>query len=343
MVGVGKGAELGILIRGAEYLERAEKLNVVVFDKTGTLTKGEPEVTEIVSVNSVSESEIIQLAAIAEKGSEHPLAEAILKRANMAGLAIPHAEAFEAVPGHGVKVKSQEREILIGNRRLMKEMGIDIQDKESVISGLEEKGNTVMLVAADKKFIGLIAVADTLKENAEDVVKGLKDEGIQVVMLTGDNEKTARAIGSKVGIERIVANVLPGEKSKVIKELQAEGKVVAMVGDGVNDAPALTQADLGIAIGAGTNVAIESAGIILVKNDPRDIPKIIRLSKLTYSKMIQNLFWATGYNVVALPLAAGVLASKGIVLQPALAAVFMSLSTVIVALNALLLKKSKLQ
>ncbi|HBG91930.1 MAG TPA: heavy metal translocating P-type ATPase [Nitrospiraceae bacterium] len=336
MVGVGKGAELGILIRGAEYLERAEKLNVVVFDKTGTLTKGEPEVTEIVSVNSVSESEIIQLAAIAEKGSEHPLAEAILKRANMAGLAIPHAEAFEAVPGHGVKVKSQEREILIGNRRLMKEMGIDIQDKESVISGLEEKGNTVMLVAADKKFIGLIAVADTLKENAEDVVKGLKDEGIQVVMLTGDNEKTARAIGSKVGIERIVANVLPGEKSKVIKELQAEGKVVAMVGDGINDSPALAQADIGIAIGSGSDVAKETGGIILVRDDLRDVIKSIKLSRKTMRKIKQNLFWAFIYNTVGIPIAAFGL------LNPIIAAAAMALSSLSVVSNSALLKRVKI-
>lgn len=336
MVGVGKGAELGILIRGAEYLERAEKLNVVVFDKTGTLTKGEPEVTEIVSVNSVSESEIIQLAAIAEKGSEHPLAEAILKRANMAGLAIPDVEAFEAVPGHGVKVKSQGREILIGNRRLMKDMGIDIQDKESVISGLEEKGNTVMLVAADKKFIGLIAVADTLKENAEDVVKGLKGEGIQVVMLTGDNEKTARAIGSKVGIEIIVANVLPGEKAKVIKELQAEGKVVAMVGDGINDSPALAQADIGIAIGSGSDVAKETGGIILVRDDLRDVIKSIKLSRKTMRKIKQNLFWAFIYNTVGIPIAAFGL------LNPIIAAAAMALSSLSVVSNSALLKRVKI-
>lgn len=332
MVGVGKGAELGILIRGAEYLERAEKLNTVVFDKTGTLTKGEPEVTEIVSVNSVSESEIIQLAAIAEKGSEHPLAEAILKRANMTGLAIPDAEAFEAIPGHGVKVTSQGKEILIGNRRLMKDFDIGIQDKETVISGLEEKGNTVMLVARDKKFIGLIAVADTLKENAEGVVKGLKAEGIQVVMLTGDNEKTARAIGAKVGIERIVANVLPGEKSKVIKELQAEGKVVAMVGDGINDSPALAQADIGIAIGSGSDVAKETGGIILVRDDLMDVIKSIKLSRKTMRKIKQNLFWAFIYNAVGIPIAAFGL------LNPIIAAAAMALSSLSVVTNSALLK-----
>jgi Cu+-exporting ATPase len=336
MVGVGKGAELGILIRGAEYLERAEKLNAVVFDKTGTLTRGEPEVTEIVSVNGVSESEIIQLAAIAEKGSEHSLAEAVLKRANMAGLAIPAAEAFEAIPGHGVKVTSQGREILIGNRRLMKDIGIDIQDKESVISGLEEKGNTVMLVAADKKFIGLIAVADTVKEYAEEVVIGLKNEGIQVVMLTGDNEKTARAIGAKVGIERIVANVLPGEKAKVIKELQAEGKVVAMVGDGINDSPALAQSDIGIAIGSGSDVAKETGGIILVRDDLRDVIKGIKLSRKTMRKIKQNLFWAFIYNSVGIPIAAFGL------LNPIIASAAMALSSLSVVTNSALLKGVKI-
>lgn len=336
MVGVGKGAELGILIRGAEYLERAEKLNAVVFDKTGTLTKGEPEVTEIVSVNSVSESEIIELAATAEKGSEHPLAEAILKRANMTGLAIPDAEAFEAIPGHGVKVKSAGREILIGNRRLMKDFDIGIQDKETVISALEEKGNTVMLVARDKKLVGLIAVADTLKENAEDVVRGLKAEGIQVVMLTGDNERTAKAIGSKAGIDRIVANVLPGEKAKVIKDLQAEGKIVAMVGDGINDSPALAQAEIGIAIGSGSDVAKETGGIILVRDDLRDVIKGIKLSRKTMRKIKQNLFWALIYNTVGIPIAAFGL------LNPIIAAAAMALSSLSVVSNSALLKRVKI-
>ncbi len=332
MVGVGKGAELGILIRGAEYLERAEKLNAVVFDKTGTLTKGEPEVTEIVSVDSVSESEIIQLAAIAEKGSEHPLAEAITKRARMAGLSIPDAETFEAIPGHGVRVKSQGKEILIGNRRLMKEYDVGIQDKETVISGLEEKGNSVMIVARDKRLIGLIAVADTLKDNAEDVVMGLKTEGIEVIMLTGDNENTAKAIGSKAGIERIVANVLPGEKSKVIKELQAEGKVVAMVGDGINDSPALAQADIGMAIGSGSDIAKETGGIILVRDDLRDVIKGIKLSRKTMRKIKQNLFWAFIYNTVGIPVAAFGL------LNPIIAAAAMALSSLSVVTNSALLK-----
>ena len=336
MVGVGKGAELGILIRGAEYLERAEKLNAVVFDKTGTLTKGEPEVTGIVPEPGVTSDDVLQLAAIAEKGSEHPLAEAILKRANMTGLAIPDAEAFEAIPGHGVKVTSQGREILIGNRRLMKDLGLDIQDKESIISGLEEKGNTVMLVARDKKFVGLIAVADTLKENAEDVVKGLKDESIQVIMLTGDNERTAKAIGSKVGIDRIISNVLPGDKAKVIKEIQAQGKVVAMVGDGINDSPALAQADIGIAIGSGSDVAKETGGIILVRDDLRDVIRGIRLSRATMRKIKQNLFWAFIYNSVSIPIAA-----LGF-LNPIIAAAAMALSSLSVVTNSALLKGVKI-
>ena len=336
MVGVGKGAEMGILIRSAEYLERAEKLNAVVFDKTGTLTKGEPEVTGIVSADSVSESEIIKLGAIAEKGSEHPLAEAIIRRATMAGVSIPDAETFEAVPGYGVKAMYQGREILIGNRRLMEEKGISIKDKEAIISGLEEKGNTVMIVAADKKLSGFIAVADTLKENASDVVRGLKDEGVEVIMLTGDNERTAKAIGLKVGIEKIISNVLPGDKAKVIKELQAEGKVAAMVGDGINDSPALAQADIGIAIGSGSDVAKETGGIILVRDDLRDVIKGIKLSRATMRKIKQNLFWAFIYNSIGIPLAA-----LGF-LNPMIAAAAMALSSLSVVTNSALLKRLKI-
>jgi Cu+-exporting ATPase len=335
MVGVGKGAELGILIRGGEYLERAEKLNAVVFDKTGTLTKGEPEVTEIVTFDG-SEEDIIFLAAVAEKGSEHPLAEAIIKRANMMGLSIPDAEAFEAIPGHGVKVNVNRKEILIGNRRLMKDRGIPLEDKEPIISRLEEKGNTVMIVAEDNKLKGLVAVADTLKEFAEDVVKGLKAEGVQVIMLTGDNERTAKAIGAKVGIDRIIANVLPGDKAKVIKELQAEGKVVAMVGDGINDSPALAQADIGIAIGSGSDVAKETGGIILVRDDLRDVIKSIRLSRATMRKIKQNLFWAFFYNTAAIPVAA-----LGL-LNPIIAAAAMSISSLSVVTNSALLKGVKI-
>lgn len=336
MVGVGKGAELGILIRGAEYLERAEKLKAVVFDKTGTLTKGEPEVTDIVPMPDVKDEDVLQLAAIAEKGSEHPLAEAIMKRADMMGIEILDADSFEAVPGHGVKVKAQGKEIVIGNRRLMRNVGIDIKDKETVISGLEEKGNTVMIVAMDGRLIGFIAVADTLKENAGDVIKGLKDEKVEVVMLTGDNERTAKAIGAKAGIERIISNVLPGDKARVIKELQAEGKVVAMVGDGINDSPALAQADIGIAIGSGSDVAKETGGIILVRDDLRDVIKGIRLSRATMRKIKQNLFWAFIYNSIGIPIAAFGL------LNPIIAAAAMALSSLSVVTNSALLKGVKI-
>ena len=335
MVGVGKGAELGILIRGGEYLERAEKLNAVVFDKTGTLTKGEPEVTAVVTFDG-SEKRVILSAAVAEKGSEHPLAEAIVKRADMMGLSLPDAEAFEAIPGHGVKVTFNGKEILIGNRRLMKDRGISLEDKEITISDLEEKGNTVMIVAEDNKLMGLIAVADTLKEHAEDVVKGLKAEGVQVIMLTGDNERTAKAIGTKVGIDRIIANVLPADKAKVIKQLQSEGKVVAMVGDGINDSPALAQSDIGIAIGSGSDVAKETGGIILVKDDLRDVMKSIKLSRATMRKIKQNLFWAFFYNTAAIPIAA-----LGL-LNPIIAAAAMSISSLSVVTNSALLKGVKI-
>jgi len=335
MVGVGKGAELGILIRGAEYLERAEKLNAVVFDKTGTLTKGEPEVTGIITFD-LREEDLLLSAATAEKGSEHPLAEAILRKAEMAGLSIPDAEAFEAIPGHGVRVSINGKEVLIGNRRLMKDKGVRIEEKEQVIAGLEEKGNTVMLVAEDGQLRGMIAVADTVKENAEEVVKGLQSEGVQVIMLTGDNEKTARAIGAQVGIERIIANVLPGDKAKIIKELQLEGKVVAMVGDGINDSPALAQSDIGIAIGSGSDVAKETGGIILVKDDLRDVIMSIKLSKATMRKIKQNLFWAFFYNTAAIPMAAFGL------LNPIIAAAAMSISSLSVVTNSALLKRVKI-
>src|SRR4030043_154818 len=335
MVGVGKGAEMGILIRGGEYLERAEKLNAVVFDKTGTLTKGEPEVTEVITFDG-SEEDVILSASIAEKGSEHPLAEAIIKRAKMLGLSIPDAEAFEAIPGHGVKVTFDGKEILIGNRRLMKDMGISTEDKEAVISGLEEKGNTVMIVTEDNKLKGFIAVADTLKEHAEDVVRGLKAEGVQVIMLTGDNERTAKALGAKVGIDTIIANVLPGDKAKVVKELQAEGKVVAMGGDGINDSPALAQSDIGIAIGSGSDVAKETGGIILVKDDLRDVIKSIKLSRATMKKIKKNLFWAFFSNAAAIPIAA-----LGF-LNPIIAAAAMSISSLSVLTNSALLKRVKI-
>lgn len=343
MVGVGKGAENGILIRGAEYLEKAEKLNAIVFDKTGTLTKGEPEVTEIVPflndghiTKKDGSEKVLRLAAIAEKSSEHPLAEAMLKRANMMGLDLPDPETFEAIPGHGIRIRFDGKEVLIGNKRLARENRISIEEKEPIISALEEKGNTVIIVAEENKPLGLIAVADTLKEQAEGVVKGLKDEGIEVIMLTGDNERTAKAIGLKAGIDRIIANVLPGDKAKVIKELQSEGKVVGMVGDGINDSPALAQADIGIAIGSGSDVAKETGGIILLRDNLEDVIKSIRLSRATMRKIKQNLFWAFIYNSIGIPIAA-----LGL-LNPIIAAAAMAISSLSVVSNSATLKMAKI-
>jgi len=336
MVGVGKGAEMGILIRGAEYLERAAKLTTVIFDKTGTLTRGEPEVTGIIAEPGVTDEEVLQLAAIAEKGSEHPLGEAIIKRATMMGLSIPDAETFEAVPGHGIKVRILGNDVFIGNRRLMETVKIAIENRESTIAALEERGNTVMIVAKSGQLVGLIAVADTLKEHAAEVVSGLKNEKVDVVMLTGDNERTAKAIGSRVGITSIIANVLPGDKARVVKELQAQGKVVAMVGDGINDSPALAQADIGIAIGSGSDVAKETGGIILVSDDLRDVIRGIKLSRATMRKIKQNLFWAFIYNSIGIPIAA-----FGF-LNPIVAAAAMALSSLSVVTNSALLKRVKI-
>lgn len=336
MVGVGKGAEMGILIRGAEYLERAAKLNCVVFDKTGTLTKGEPEVTGVIPVAGVTEEDLLVTAAIAEKGSEHPLGEAILKKVRSSGATIPDAERFEAVPGHGVKAFYKGVEIIIGNRRLMNDIKVDIGQNEAEIVRLEEAGNTVMLVARQGALYGFIAVADTIKDHAADVVRELKKERIEVIMLTGDNERTAKAIAAQAGVDKVIANVLPGGKAAVIKELQAAGKVVAMVGDGINDAPALAQADIGIAIGSGSDVAKETGGIILVRDDLRDVARGIRLARATMRKIKQNLFWAFAYNTVGIPIAAFGL------MNPILAAAAMALSSLSVVTNSALLKRVRL-
>ncbi len=336
MVGVGKGAEAGILIRGGEYLERAQKLTTVVFDKTGTLTKGEPSVTDIV-VFGVSEDDVLKYASIAEKGSEHPLAEAILKAARMKGIDVPDPESFEAVPGHGVKVGYKGETVLLGNRRLMEKNGIAVGSFEDKLKTLEEQGKTAMLIASKNNILGIIAVADTLKDNSLAAIKALKNEGIEVIMLTGDNERTAKAIAGQIGIEKVIANVLPGEKAGVIKGLQAAGKAVAMVGDGINDAPALAQADIGIAIGSGSDVAKETGGIILIKDDVRDVVAGIRLSRATMRKIKQNLFWAFIYNTVGIPIAA-----LGF-LNPIIAAAAMALSSLSVVANSATLKAFKIE
>jgi len=337
LAGVGKGAEYGVLIRSGEYVENARKLTTVVFDKTGTLTKGEPSVTEILAFKGYKEVEVLEFAAVAEKGSEHPLAEAVVKAANKAGLNIPDAESFEAIPGHGVKSSLRGKEILLGNRRLMKDNEVDIEMSiESHLARLEEQGKTAMLLSISDEIVGIVAASDTPKENALEAISQLKRMGLEIVMLTGDNERTAKAIAMQLGIDTVVADVLPWEKVEVIKRLKSEGKVVAMVGDGVNDAPSLAQADIGIAIGSGTDIAKEAGGIILIKDDLRDVARGIILSKATMRKIKQNLFWAFIYNMISIPIAA-----VGM-LSPIIAAGAMAFSSLFVVTNSATLKLQKL-
>jgi Cu+-exporting ATPase len=337
MVGVGKGAEAGILIRGGEHLERARQINTVVFDKTGTLTKGEPELTDIITTSKFSEDEALRYAAMAEKGSEHPLGEAIVNGAIQKSLDIPNPSSFEAVPGHGIKVIFKKKIVLLGNRRLMKKNGIETEEIENTMKELEDNGKTAMILAVDGNISAIVAVADTIKANSAKAISELKKIGIETAMLTGDNEITANVVAKKVGIDRVIANVLPGEKAKVIKDLQGEGKVVAMVGDGINDAPALAQADIGIALGSGSDVAKETGGIVLIKDDIMDVVKAVKLSKLTMRKIKQNLGWALGYNTAAIPIAA-----LGF-LNPIIAAAAMSASSLSVVTNAATLKFAKLK
>ncbi len=339
MVGTGKGAENGILIKGGEALERAQKLDTIVFDKTGTLTKGEPALTDVIAIKGMQD-EVLRLAAIAEKGSEHPLGEAILKGAKARGIDVPDAEGFKAIPGRGVEAKYEGKRILIGTRKLMIENGFDITSQNGRMEEFEHDGKTAILVSEDNELAGIIAVADTLKETSVDAVRTLHEMGLTVAMITGDNRRTADAIAKQVGIDRVLSEVLPEDKALEIKKLQAEGRKVAMVGDGINDAPALVQSDVGIAIGSGTDVAIESAQIVLIKNDVRDVAKAIRLSRLTLAKIKQNLFWAFFYNTVGIPIAAGIL--YPFLLNPAIAAAAMATSSVSVTMNTLLMKRIKL-
>jgi Cu+-exporting ATPase len=355
MVGVGKGAENGILIKSGEALETAHKLQAVVFDKTGTLTRGEPEVTDIVAVSSlvcnpssvsketetIGEGELLRLAAVAEKNSEHPLGEAIVRRAKERQLEVVDTEFFNAIPGYGVEVKHDGKSVLLGNRKLMEKNSIDITQLEEKMTALEEDGKTAMLVAVDGEAAGLIAVADTLMDYSIDAVKILQRMDLEVIMITGDNERTAKAIARQVGMNRVLEEVLPEDKAFEIKRLQLEGKVVAMVGDGINDAPALAQADIGIAVGSGTDVALETGDIVLVKNDLRDVVISIQLSRATMSKIRQGLFWAFAYNTILIPVAAGALQPLGILLDPIFAAAAMAFSSVTVVTNASLLKRFK--
>ncbi|MBD7913432.1 heavy metal translocating P-type ATPase [Clostridium cibarium] len=341
MVGTGKGAENGVLIKGGEALETTYKLNTVVFDKTGTITEGKPMVTDII-VDEISEEEIIILAASAEKGSEHPLGEAIVKGAEEKGLKLKEIEKFNALPGHGIEVKIENKNILLGNKKLMLDKNIIIDKFNAKSDKFAEEGKTPMYIAIDGELKGIIAVADIVKENSKKAIENLKNLGIKVAMITGDNKKTAEAIARQVGIDLVLAEVLPEDKANEVAKLQEQGYKVAMVGDGINDAPALAKADIGIAIGSGTDVAIESADIVLMKSDLTDVATAIKLSKATIKNIKENLGWAFGYNVLGIPVAMGVLhIFGGPLLNPMIAAGAMSLSSVSVLLNALRLRKFK--
>ncbi len=342
MVGTGKGAEYGILIKSGVALETAHKINTVILDKTGTITEGKPEVTDIVPAAGITKEKLLQIAASGEKGSEHPLGEAIVRAAERDNLEFLKVDNFTAIPGHGIKVIIDGQPTLIGNRKLMEDNNIPLGELEAESERLAKEGKTPMFVAISGNIAGIIAVADVVKESSAKAIKKLKGMGLEVVMITGDNLNTAQAIAKQVGIDRVLADVLPQDKADEVKKLQAEGKRVAMVGDGINDAPALAQADIGIAIGSGTDVAMESADIVLMKSDLMDVPTAIQLSKSTIRNIKQNLFWAFGYNVAGIPIAAGVLhIFGGPLLNPMFAAAAMSLSSVSVVSNALRLKRFK--
>ena len=334
MVGTGKGAEIGVLVKSAEHLESAHRVGTVVLDKTGTITKGEPEVTDIVvAAGNYSEDELLQLAATAERGSEHPLGEAIVNGAKAKGLPLGETSHFNAIPGHGIEVEIEHKNILIGNKKLMRQRNVSIEAILEQMEMLEGQGKTAMLMAVNGQLAGMIAVADTVKETSAEAIKRLKAMGIEVIMITGDNKRTADAIAKQVGVDRVLAEVLPEDKSAEVEKLKQEGKVVAMVGDGINDAPALVAAHIGIAIGTGTDVAIEAADVTLMRGDLMGIVDTIRLSKATMRKIRQNLFWAFAYNIILIPVAA-----LGL-LNPVLAGAAMAFSSVSVVGNTLFLRR----
>lgn len=342
MVGTGKGAENGVLIKSGEALESAQKIQTVIFDKTGTITEGKPKVTDIMSYAQYPADEVLRLAASAEVGSEHPLGEAIVVAAQERNLQLDEVNDFQAIPGYGIRVSIKQAVVLLGNEKLMREQGIDVADREAVANELANDGKTPMFIASAGKLIGIIAVADTIKTSSIDAIAKLHQMGISVAMITGDNTRTATAIAKQVGIDRVFSEVLPEAKAIEVKRLQAEGQIVAMVGDGINDAPALAQADIGIAIGSGTDVAIESADIVLMRSDLMDVPTAIELSRATMKNIKRNLFWAFAYNIIGIPIAMGVLhLFGGPLLNPMFAGAAMSLSSVSVLLNALRLKKFK--
>ncbi len=337
------GARGGLLVRDRRGLEEARNLTTVVFDKTGTLTLGEHRVVDITTLDDVSADDALRVAAALERDSEHPIGRAIVKSAEERSLRIPASGDFKYVAGRGVSATVEGRKLAGGGPNLLKELGVDPEPSlRDATERAASRGQSTIYLVEGIRAIAAFAVADAIRPESQEAVRKLHDEGIEVVMLTGDSEAVAKAVAGELGIDRVLAQVLPEDKARRIEDLQAQGKRVAMVGDGVNDAPALTVADVGIAIGAGTQVAVEAGDVVLIRSDPRDVPKIVRLSRASYRKMVQNLWWAAGYNVVAIPLAAGVLASRGIVLSPALGAVLMSASTVIVAINAQLLRRTRL-
>jgi Cu2+-exporting ATPase len=338
MVGTGLGAMNGILFKNAAALEDATKLDVIIFDKTGTLTVGQPEVVDVVAAKGVATDAVLASAASVEQGSDHPLAQAIVRRAQ--GLAVPVQKDFENIEGMGARAQIDGEAVFLGNRRLMDTRKLDLGELTGQAQQLQGAGRTVVHVARAGKVIGVIAIADAPRPTAGPTVAKLRERGVQVAMLTGDNAGTAQRIARDLGLDIVLADVLPGQKAGKVKELQAQGKKVGMVGDGVNDAPALTQADVGFAIGAGTDVAIESADVVLMKSDPYDVVGAVELSHATLRKMHQNLWWAVGYNVIAFPLAAGVF--YPLLLSPEIAALAMSGSSALVAINALMLKRTKL-
>ena len=339
MIGTGKGAEHGVLFKSGTALETTHKLNTIVFDKTGTITEGKPKVTDIITAEGISETELLTLSASAEKGSEHPLGEAIVNSAEEKGLAFLKTETFNAIPGHGIEVTINGQHLLLGNKKLMDEWHIGLGNLASASDALASQGKTPMYIAKDGKIAGIIAVADTVKESSLRAIKKLHKMGIEVAMITGDNKRTAEAIAKQVGIDRVLSEVLPEDKANEVKKLQDEGKKVGMVGDGINDAPALAQADVGIAIGSGTDVAIESADVVLMRSDLMDVPTAVELSKSTIRNIKENLFWAFAYNILGIPFAMGVVyAFGGPLLSPVIAAAAMSFSSISVLLNALRLK-----
>ena len=345
MVGTGKGAENGILIKSGEALETAHKIKTVVLDKTGTITKGKPVLTDLKVYNSFNENEILQLAASAENNSEHPLAEAIVNGAKEKNVEFKQYDKFRAMPGYGIRAVINEKEIQIGNRKLMASRKISTEAAEKDYEILSNEGKTPMFISVNNELAGLIAVADVVKETSKEAVEKMHKLGLKVIMLTGDNEKTAKYIAKEVGIDRVIAEILPFQKSEEVKKLQEEGEFVAMVGDGINDSPALAQANVGIAIGSGTDVAIESADIVLIRNDLNDVAGAIALSKATITNIKENLFWAFFYNVIGIPFAAGIFYAffNGPKLDPMIAAFAMSLSSVSVLMNALRLKFFKVK